>query len=187
MNFSEFITMGLEGTGLLKSVADLAKSIKEVGGRDEPGSKEIIDAAAEALRDKVSELHDKYLELQQAALSMVESNASLVEKNRTLNEELAQLKKFDADRERYERVSLTLNTFAYRERGLHGSADTQPLLCPNCFDAHKKSYLSFKEYAPRSNEMKCTSCGTSVHVPRDDGPGRVGSVRARTFEGWDGL
>lgn len=184
VGLSEIIAMGSSAAGGVKALMETVKLLKEVQSSSEPKTQKLLDGPIETLRDKLTELQSKQLEMQSAALAIAEANMRLSEQYRAAHEELAKLKQFDADRERYERVTLALNTFAYREKGLQGPADAQPLLCPNCFDRHQKSYLSFQQHAIHTKEMKCTTCNTTVHLPRDDGP-TVQVARVRSRRGWE--
>lgn len=171
MEIADVLSVSSQTVGLFKSATELVKNIRDVATSARPDRKEVIDSTVETLRDKLTDLQQKHVQLQQLALASAQVNLSLAEKNRDLEKQLAQLEKFEAERHLFERVALALNTSAYREKDFEGPADGQPLFCPQCFDRSKKVYLSFDDYAVRTNRMKCTDCGTTAHVPRDDGPG----------------
>lgn len=180
MSIADIISLGGEALGILKITTEVAKDIKDIAASDKPDRKQLIDSAVETLRDKMAELQDKHLALQQIALTAMEQNLTLAQEKRAMEEKLTKLEQFDAARQLFERVPLALNTSAYREKTFNGPADAQPLLCPNCFESSKKTYLSFHEHADHTKHMKCTTCGTSVHIARNDGPAvMIGSVRSR--------
>lgn len=179
MGIGEIITLSGETLGLFKTSTEIIKSIKDIATAGKPDQKQLVNSAVEALRDKMQELQEKHMTLQQLAMSAMEQNLALVQEKRAVEEKLAKLDKFEASRDLYERIPLALNTSAYREKAFTGPADEQPLFCPQCFDAGRKSYFSFHEHAMHTKHLKCAACGTSAHVTRDDGPA-VMSVRVKS-------
>lgn len=179
MSMSDVISLGSGALGLFKGATEVVKNIRDLKPGTDAEQKKLIDSALETLRDQMSELKDKHLALQQIAIAALQENTVMLEEKRRLVEKLAKLDKFEAERDLFERIPLALNTSAYREKTFSGPADQQPLFCPECFDNSKKSYLSFHEHAMHTQHMKCSACGTSVHVPRNDGPS-VMSVRVKT-------
>jgi vacuolar-type H+-ATPase subunit I/STV1 len=170
MDIASIIAATKETMGLFKATTELVKGIREGASSGKAESKQLIDASIEALRDKLSQLQNNHLELQEVALSTAQQNVLLMQEKRELEEKLTKFDRFENERDLFQRVTLALNTAAYREKSFSGAADDQPLFCPQCFDNFKKSYLSFQEHAMHTKHLKCTVCGTSVHVPRDDGP-----------------
>lgn len=187
MEISDVIKMTGEALGLFKSTTDVVKGIRELASSGKTDNKQLIDSALETIRDKLHDLQGKHLELQQAALSALEQNMLLMKQKRELEDKLAKLNKFEADRNLYECVTLELNTVAYREKSFSGPADKQPYLCPNCFDNSKKTHLSFHQHAMHTKHLKCSDCGTSVHVARDDGPVAQSIRVARRYSPFDEL
>jgi rubrerythrin len=180
MGMKEIIELAGETLGLFKATAELVKGVREAAATSQPERKQLIDTAVEALRDKMTELQDKHVALQQIALAAAQLNIEILEENRTLKEKMAKLDKFEAERHLFERVTLALNTAAYREKSFDGAADAQPLFCPACFENSKKTYLNFHEHAMHTKHMKCPACGTGVHVARDEGSAvKIGRVRSR--------
>lgn len=170
MDWSSLIAMGQDASGTLKTISEVVKNIRDMRSSAKPDAQKIVDTALETLRDKVTELQQKQFDLQNLAFSLSQENLTMTQAYRAALDELAHFKQFEADRENYERITFALNTAAYREKVFQGAADDQPLLCPNCFDKSKKTYLSFQEHAPQTKHMKCTVCSTSVHIARNDGP-----------------
>lgn len=181
---AQIIGIGKAGSEAFKAFTEAYKNIKNASSSGNGEQKKLLDSTLETLRDKVSELQQAHFEMQALALSLSEQNMTLFQKVRSAEDELEELKKFDASRENFERVSLALDTFAYREKTLQGSVGSQPLFCPNCFDRSIKTYLSFKEHALHSNAMECSECSTIVHIPRDEGQS-VMSAKVRRSRNWD--
>lgn len=177
LEWASYINMGKDVSQIVKTISESIKVLKDVRSNSKPEAAKLIDATVEALREQVSELQQKQFDLQNMAFALSQENLKLAQTYRETLDELTTFKKFDVARDLYERVLLALNTTAYREKSFQGPADEQPLLCPNCFDNSKKTYLSFHEHAMHTKHLKCNVCGTNAHVTRNDGPAvRIGSV-----------
>lgn len=179
-DWTSYISMGKDAAQIIKTMSETVKSLWELRSAGKADSAQLFDATVETLRDQISQLQQKHFELQNVAFSLSQENLAMAQSYRSVLDELAELKKFDASRDLFERVTLALNTSAYREKTFEGPADSQPLFCPQCFDNGKKTYLSFHEHAMHTKHMKCSACSSSVHIARNDGPAvRFGRVNRR--------
>lgn len=182
---STILAIASQGMSIIKSATEIAKTIKDVSKSSAPDREKIISDTVEVLRGQLAELQYKHLALQQLALEASERSLSLHQQNAALQEKLLKSDQFEMSRDKYERVTLALNTVAYRERSFNGAADDQPLYCPQCFDAGTKKLLTFEKHAPQTKQLQCTVCSYNAHIARDDGPSIMTAPIRRSIRGWD--
>ncbi|MGH6847317.1 MAG: hypothetical protein ACREC0_07730 [Methylocella sp.] len=108
--------------GAFKTIFDLAKGLKDIND-------------ATIRNTAVIELHDKIL------AAKVEQS-ELIERNSELEKELAILKAWDAEKERYELVQIAPGVVAYAQK--ESVCDHEPFhyLCANCYIARGRNLFS---------------------------------------------
>ncbi len=116
----------------------------------------------EALKD-LTKAKDSIADLQTRLFTFQEVAFKLQEENRDLREEIRGHKERLAERESYERKKVG-QSFVYLPKG-----ETEPMLCPNCFDAGKHGYLDMDR-----NGARCPLCDTYITFkPSSDSPLQV--------------
>jgi hypothetical protein len=134
----------------LKGATDIAKAM--VGLRD-----------AKVLQAKVLELNAKILEAQSSAFVANEERSALIERVRELEEEMARLKAWGAEKERYELKELRRGLFAYILK--EGKEEREPphALCATCYQRGIKSFLQTSgDQMVHDHSWKCPTCGFSA-------------------------
>jgi hypothetical protein len=135
----------LAGLGALKSAFDIAKGLKDIS-----------DAA---LRNAaVIELQEKLLSAQQAQSAL----SQLVD---DLEKEVADLKKWGADKKRYELAEVASGVLAYAIKEAVRGAEPEHHLCPDCYQNGQKSLLQ-REYREvgRASLLVCHRCGLDLYL-----------------------
>jgi hypothetical protein len=112
----------------LRSALDITKAM--VGLRD-----------AETFRSKSIELQGVILESLDKAIEAREAHAAQIDKVRALEVEVADLKTWAAERQRYELKQLELGVLVYMLRPQYRGSEPPHWLCPNCYGASKKSFF----------------------------------------------
>ena len=130
------------GLGALKTAFDLAKGLKDVN-----------DTAA--LNSAVIELQEKILAAQQAQSTLVESVGAL-------EKEVADLKAWDGEKDRYELKDVGApgpSVFAYSLKPEAQGGEPFHLLCANCYQHRNKSILqATSELRLGLRVHKCPEC-----------------------------
>jgi len=147
-------------TSSLQSVVEIAKVMKG-----------LHDGAA--IQGKVIELQSAIMSAQACALTAHTDQFALLTKVRELEEEMAELKSWDAERQRYELKAVYPGAYAYVPKpGMEG-AEPPHWLCTACFQEREKSILQgFGRDAkePRVRSYNCPRCRASVRVSYTVGP-----------------
>lgn len=135
----------------LQSAAEIAKGM--IGLRD-----------TAMIQGKVIELQSAILAAQSSALAAQSDQFGLIEKIRALEEDIARVKAWEREKEKYELKELQPRSFAYAVKA--DAKGTQPAhyICANCYEQGEKRILQQRDYL----NLDCPKCKTAVQ----DKPGR---------------
>lgn len=140
------------GLASIKASLDLAKAM--VGLRD-----------AEAFRTKSIELQQVILEALDGAISAREAYSKQLDRISALEAEVADLKAWDAEKQRYELKPVGYGVMAYMLKPDARGSEPPHWLCPNCFAKRQKSFLqSSGAKVGRDTVYKCVGCAGTVAV-----------------------
>jgi hypothetical protein len=123
----DLIAIG-QGLHAVKALTDIGKTM--LGLRD----------SAKLLETTV-EFQQQILSVQKALLDAQAEQTTLIQTVRDLEEEVARLKAWETEKQRYELVALAPNVIAMSPKETMRGAESQHYLCANCFSAGKKSFL----------------------------------------------
>jgi len=143
----------IAGLGIFKTMFDLAR-----------GMKDISDAT---IRNSVA------IDLQEKILAAQLQQSSLVQAVSDLEAQVASLKAWDAEKERYELRPMRSGDFAplaYTLKEAMARDEPDHWLCPTCFHRGKKSILQGETRMPgRAVVFQCHECGAELypHSPRN--------------------
>lgn len=93
------------------------------------------------VQSEVSKLLPIIVKAHQDALASYEQQSFLLQRNRELEGEVAQLKNWDADKQRYDLKPIKPGRFAYVLKDAMGGAEADHALCAHCFNSGKKEFL----------------------------------------------
>ncbi|MCK1545779.1 hypothetical protein IVB12_28530 [Bradyrhizobium sp. 179] len=128
------------GITALKSAFDLTKGLKDVDDR--------------------VRLNDARMELQQKILDAQEAQSALLEKLGNLEKELALLKSWEADKQRYALTDMGSGVLAYKVKEGHENGEPSHSLCSSCYnDSHKSILVSATWNPGRCHVLVCNDCG----------------------------
>jgi hypothetical protein len=135
----------LAGLSALKTAFDLAKGLKDISDV--------------AIRNAA------IIELQEKILSAQRMQSALAEKVNDLEKEVAGLKAWGADKERYQLAEVASGVLAYAIKEAVRGAEPEHHLCPDCYQKGQKSVLQ-KEYHEigRASLLVCHQCGLDLYV-----------------------
>ena len=120
------------GLAALKSASELTKAIMDL--RD-----------ATVVQAKAIELQRQILAAQESALAANERQTTLLEQIKALEKEIARLKKWNADKSKYEMKSVGSGAFAYLPSPSDDPRAANHWLCVTCFDTANEVSCSIKE------------------------------------------
>jgi hypothetical protein len=131
----------------LKGATDIAKAM--IGLHD-----------AQAVQAKVIELNGKILEAQSGALVANDERTALVQRVGELEKEVARLKAWEAEKERYELKELYRGLFAYILKEGKEAGEPPHALCANCYQRGIKSFLQGSGHPiVHQHFWSCQVCG----------------------------
>ncbi|MDP2029301.1 MAG: hypothetical protein Q8K12_06680 [Thiobacillus sp.] len=113
----------------LKAAADIAKSLMEL--------KSISDVQA-----KVIELQSAILSAQSSALSANADQAAMVDEIRQLKDEVACIKAWETQKQRYKLLSPWSAGVTYALKESMSNSEPPHLICTNCYESGRKSILN---------------------------------------------
>jgi len=139
----------------LKAASDIAKAL--IGLRD-----------TSAIQTKVIELQGEILAAQSSALAAQAEQSALLESKRQLEKEVADLKAWDAEKQKYKLVNISAHfdgaAFVYTLKEDAGSPEPRHYLCANCFEDGRKAILQAEVRSPgRVTIFSCLRCGAEVN------------------------
>jgi hypothetical protein len=116
---------------------------------------EIRDATK--FRDTVGKLQTQILSAQQGALAANVAQAEMAEEISQLKKQVASLKAWNAEKNRYQLKDVGLGSFARVLKESESRGEPPHQICAACYERGKKFILQ-----PRNNFMVCPECGTEI-------------------------
>jgi glutamate 5-kinase len=106
----------------------------------------------------VAEVSGKLMAAHQAGAALQEKNSLLAEEVGALKEEIASLKTFELEKERYSLAEIGTGVYAYVLKESAANGDPPHWLCVNCYSQGKKSILHSKQTITRSGAAVTHIC-----------------------------
>lgn len=141
----------------LKSAVDITKAMIDL--RD-----------AQAIQTKVIELNSKILEAQSSAFTANDERTTLIELVGAPKKEVADLKAWGAEKEKYELSNVGRGAVAYIRKRDAQPSENPHWLCPNCYQQSKKSFLQYHHADQRDHVYDCSACGQKIRVDSSVSP-----------------
>lgn len=113
-----------------------------------------------AFQQKRLELQSLIIDAQNHVLATNEERSALLDKVSKLETEVAGLKNWDAEKERYKLTDVGSGVVAYVEKSSVTDGEVPHRLCANCFSQGQKSFLQPMHMMPgRALVLACHRCG----------------------------
>lgn len=113
-----------------------------------------------ALRERLQTLREDLLTLREEA-------TTLREEKREVEERLANLSKFDSERDMYSLISFESGGVVYVSNEPSGRENQRPVyFCANCFEEGRRKILQLDSRNYENDTYRCPECKTSVLAPR---------------------
>lgn len=113
---------------------------------------------ANEINAAVAETFSKLTTAWSAALEAQEKQATLAKRVGELEKEIAELKNWDREAERYELCSIIMGFSTYRLKPGVEQGEPTHYLCAHCYSERKKSILQFSIPAGYSCHAECPRC-----------------------------
>ncbi len=136
----------------LAAVSDMAKAL--VGIHD-----------AGVIRSKVIELQGEIISAQSSALAAQAAQSALLDRIRCLEQEVADLKEWNAEKQKYQLTEVGPGVLAFTLKPDSGSTEPAHSLCSNCYhDGHKAILQADKRSS--ADILRCLRCNAEIVVCR---------------------
>lgn len=133
----------------LKVAGDIAKGLLELKTLSE-------------VQGKVIELQSAILSAQGNALSANADQSAMVEEIRALKEEIARVKAWDTQKQRYKLVQPWSAGVAYALKESMSNSEPPHLICTNCYESGRKSILNPVEDSQKWVHYACPVCKAQI-------------------------
>jgi hypothetical protein len=142
----------IAGLSALKTAFDIAKGLKDI--------------------DNAARRNAAVIELQEKILSAQQTQSTLAERIGELEKEVARLKAWDADKQRYERREVSRGVIAYVLKPSEQGIEPFHMLCPKCYHDGKPSELQATQELRKGRRVhNCPRCGAKYELSGGTEPG----------------
>lgn len=133
--------------------------------------------------DELRKLHAEILAAQRGAMTAQANEATLLEQVGALKKRVAELEAWASERQRYDLVALAPNVMAYAVKETARGIEPPHLICANCYNEGKKSFLNQVTQGSRVDIYRCNSCGEKLTINKG-GEGPASALRRPSRHGW---
>jgi hypothetical protein len=140
------------GLSALKTAFDIAKGLKDI--------------------DDAARRNAAIIELQEKILSAQQSQSTLIEAVSDLERKIAEMKAWEADKQRYELKAIAPGIFTFALKPSMSNGEPPHYICANCCAAGKKSYLQQHIRGPHYDLFKCRTCEHELGIDKGTPPSR---------------
>lgn len=139
------VAEAMMGVSAFKAAMDITKGLKDIDDR--------------------TRRNEAVIELQEKILGAQAAQAALIEQVSDLEKEVAALKAWDAEKQRYKLTEVRPGATAYALKEGVEDGETKHYLCASCYQHANKSILQPKTLVPgRSQVLVCHDCGWHVYT-----------------------
>ena len=152
----------------LKTAADVVKTLQDV-------------KQAAAIQSKVIELNALIASAQGDTLAAQAAQFEMADRIQKLERQLQQFENWAAEKKRYQLTDFGGGTFAYLLKPEASEGEPEHRVCPNCYQAGRKSILQFdaKMYASSRDRYGCPACKGQFEFGVRQSPSRSSYSRGR--------
>jgi hypothetical protein len=137
------ISEAMMGASALKTAFDMAKALKDIDDR--------------------TRRNDAVIELQEKILGAQTSQAVMIQQVGELEKEVAALKAWDADKQRYELKDLWKGFFAFIPKQGMENGEPPHAICANCYQKGLKSFLQSSGHpVVHDRSWDCHACKAKI-------------------------
>jgi ribosomal protein L32 len=158
--------------GALKPAIDLAQSLIGAAGNGK-------------FRDQAVKLYGEISAAQRAELALLEDKRRLEAEAADLKAKVAQQDDWKQQKKRYRLTQLCPNyqSVGYALKSNAGASEAPHALCPQCFEDHKKRFLSSLGKQMGVETLKCSDCGYLAKISHPTSFGAAIAIPAEAPSG----
>lgn len=119
---------------------------------------------ANALQTKVIEFNGALIDAQTQIFAVNQERTSLIDQIGQLEKEVANLKAWEREKERYQLQQVPPGSFVYRLKQGMEAGEPPHSICERCYQQGKKSILHQSATNSGLYHLKCNGCGTDMRV-----------------------
>ena len=135
----------------LKAAVDITKTLLEI--------KQFSDVSG-----KILELQNVILAAQNSAIKANSAQSEMIEEIRHLKEEMAHIKSWETEKQRYQLTSPWKGTVVYSLKKSMSNGEPPHWICSNCYDNGAKSILTQQLEGNAIVSFFCPKCETSFRA-----------------------
>jgi hypothetical protein len=135
----------------LRSIVEITKAMKDVQD-------------ANTIQTKVFELTREIMAAQSCALAAQAAQSDLLQRERQLEAEIAKLKTWESEKQRYRLEKLPPGIFMYALKPEMAGGEPVHAICEKCYQNDKKSILHSFGKEGGIETFRCHGCGTDFYV-----------------------
>lgn len=138
---------------------------------------------AAAIKAKTIELQEAILSAQSGALNAMSEQSALLDRIRDLEEEVACMKTWNAEKQRYQLTNIGAGQLVYALKEQEGTGEPPHMLCANCYNRGEKSILQSETRNPgRHKVLFCQNpnCEAELFSNETGGRGSEHPIRVIT-------
>lgn len=117
------------------------------------------------VKAKVSELQDAVLSAQSNALAAQAQQTAMIEEIRNLKEDIARVKAWEKEKQRYKLISPWAGTVLYAVKEAASASEPPHWICTKCYEDGRKSILQAKKTAGAWFVLACPACKNEFRSP----------------------
>lgn len=112
--------------------------------------------------EQVNALQSEISSIQTGYFSLLQQNTAMVTEREDLKKEIANLKAWKAEQERYELKKISHEVYAYALKESACNGEPSHLLCCHCYNNSKKEILHLENPSDYSKIYECHGCGNKI-------------------------
>ena len=116
------------------------------------------------VQTKMVELNSQILKALDGAIEAKSTHLEMLDRIRNLEQEIARLRAWDGEKERYELKDVYLGATTYALKPTDGSGEPPHWLCTTCYHDRKKSILQPDPTGQRDRTWRCPVCKSSISI-----------------------
>lgn len=138
---------------------------------------------SQTVQSKVIEFNGALIDAQTKIFAVNEERTTLIDRVRELEKQVADLKAWEAEKQRYEMVALAPNVIAYAAKEAMRGSEPMHLFCGNCFNKGQKLFLQQTIRGDEYDRYRCNGCSEELGI--DKSGGRRGGIQFGVSDDYD--
>src|SRR5580700_6298786 len=148
----------------MPDISAISAAISALNGAKDIAQSMISLHDRKAFQAKLLEFQGKLIDANNAALAAQDERTALLQRVGDLEKEIARLKTWVTEKQRYQLTDIGDGTFAYAIKESMSGGEPPHYICTNCYEQAKKSILNSTRLPGGGNLLTCASCSTKLII-----------------------